>query len=144
MAVNAKLKLLQDLKRSNTEQLQKMSIVIDSIRSQITRNPKPSYSLTDINKYFDMVKKDTTNILETFSQEATKSLLAASRGKTIETTKLVSPIDQLSMEDLERIQNQINEIVDQYTKILQSYLEQSIELGIRERTIENLGRSLSN
>ena len=121
-----------------------MSIVIDSIRYQITRNPKPSYSLTDINKYFDMVKKDTTNILETFSQEATKSLLAASRGKTIETTKLVSPIDQLSMEDLERIQNQINEIVDQYTKILQSYLEQSIELGIRERTIENLGRSLSN
>ncbi|MHA1989721.1 MAG: hypothetical protein ACW981_14995 [Candidatus Hodarchaeales archaeon] len=142
MAVNQKLKLLQDLKRSNTEQLQKMSIAIDSIKSQIQRNPKTSYSISDISNYFDSIKKDTTAILDAFAQESTKAMLAAGRGKTIE-TKTVSPIDQLSVQDLERIENQINEIVDQYTKVLQSYLEQTIELGIRERSISDLEISLT-
>ena len=142
MAVNAKLKLLQNLKQSNQEQLQKMAIAIDSIKSQIQRNPKPSYSLGDISKFFDTVKQESISILEKFSQDSTKVMLAASRGKTVE-TKTVSPIDQLSMQDLERIQNQINDIVDQYTKILQSYLEQSIELGLRERRISDLGHLLN-
>lgn len=142
MAVNQKLKLLQDLKRSNTEQMQKMSIAVESIKSQVQRNPKSSYSLTDIINYFDVVKKETSAILDAFAQESTKAMLAAGRGKTIE-TKTVSPIDQLSMLDLERIQNQINEIVEQYTKVLQSYLEQTIELGIRERIISDLERNLA-
>ena len=137
MSVEDKLKFLRDLKSRASENQQKMAIAIDSIRLQIQQNPKTQYTLNDINKYFDKIKEDTSKVIDAFGQESTKTLLAISQGVKIE-TKAVNPVDALSISELEHIQEQINTFIQQYMKIIQSFLDQAIELGIRERDFVDL------
>ena len=137
MSVEDKLKFLRELKSRASENQQKMAIAIDSIRLQIQQNPKTQYTLNDINKYFDKIKEDTSKVIDAFGQESTKTLLAISQGVKIE-TKAVNPVDALSISELEHIQEQINTFIQQYMKIIQSFLDQAIELGIRERDLVDL------
>ena len=140
MSVEEKLKFLRELKSRASENQQKMAIAIDSIKLQNQQNPKTQYTLSDINKYFDRIKEDATKIIDALGQESTKTLLAISQGVKIE-TKAINPVDALSVTELERIQEQINTFIQQYMKIIQAFLDQAIELGIRERDLIELEKA---
>ena len=141
MAVEAKLKLLKSLKTKQTDQLSKMAIAFETAKSYLRAQPKPTYNLIDIGKILDLVKEDSLNIFDAFGQESTRSLLEASRGGKIETI-VQNPIDQLSVDDLEKIQGNINEINLSYTNIMNLYVREVVELSLREREISDLEKAL--
>ncbi|HKZ40122.1 MAG TPA: hypothetical protein VJ044_04120, partial [Candidatus Hodarchaeales archaeon] len=89
----------------------------------------------------DLVKEDSLKIFDAFGQESTRSLLEASGGGKIETI-VQNPIDQLSVDDLEKIQGNINEINLSYTNIMNLYVKEVVELSLREREISDLEKAL--